>query len=130
MLDLTIELTLGMAYILAGVWLYTGHQAISPGFVATCQGNRRQIIQMALLGFLVAGFVVWEHPVYTWPGVIVTLVGYVGMVEAAIYILYKPALPKLTSWLAEDDGKRLKAVGVLAMMLGVVIVGIWASRVF
>lgn len=128
MLQLAVEFVLGIGYILAGAWLFTGHQTIAPGFVAIGQGNRNKVIQMALAGFLIAGFIVWAHPVYTWPGVIVTLVGYVGMLEAATYILYKPALPKLTAWLAAGDAKRLKFVGVLAILLGVVITGIWASN--
>ena len=129
MLEIAIEFVLGVGYILAGAWLFTGHQAIAPSFVAIGQGNRSKVIQMALAGFLIAGFVVWGHPVYTFPGIIVTLVGYVGMLEAATYILYKPALPLLTAWLAEKT-TRLKAVGALAMALGVVITGIWASNVF
>lgn len=130
MLELAVEFVLGISYILTGAWLFTGHMTIAPSFVALGQGNRPKVVQMALAGLLIAAFVVWAHPVYTWPGVIVTLVGYGGMIEAATYLLYKPALPRLTAWLAEGEAKRLRTVGVLAMVLGVVITGIWASRVF
>ena len=129
MLEVAIEFVLGIGYILAGAWLFTGHQAIAPGFVAIGRGNRSKVVQMALAGFLIAGFVVWGHPVYTFPGIIITLIGYVSMLEAATYILYKPALPKLTLWLAEKT-TRLKALGALAIGLGIVITGVWASNVF
>ena len=85
------------------------------------QGEAAGLINAAVhlpLGLMIAAF----HPVWSWPGVIVTLVGWGLVVKGAAHLI-APSLSQRTLKLvdADDGAQRIRLGGIIMLPLGLVI---------
>lgn len=85
------------------------------------QGEAAGLINAAIhlpLGLMIAAF----HPVWSWPGVVVTLIGWALVIKGAVHLVM-PMLAHRTLKLVEgDEGvKHIRLGGIVMLPLGLAI---------
>ncbi len=85
------------------------------------QGEAAGLLNAAIhlpLGLMIAAF----HPVWSWPGVVVTLIGWALVVKGTAHLVV-PSLTQRTLKLvdAEDGARRFRLAGVIMLPLGLAI---------
>ena len=85
------------------------------------QGEAAGLINAAIhlpLGLIIAAF----HPVWTWPGVVVTLLGLALVAKGAVHLVV-PALAQRTLKVVEGEAgvKRLRLGGIVMLPLALVV---------
>jgi uncharacterized protein YjeT (DUF2065 family) len=85
------------------------------------QGEAAGLLNAAIhlpLGLMIAAF----HPVWSWPGVVVTLVGWGFVVKGTVHLIV-PSLTHRTLRLVDEEGgaRRLRLAGIIMLPLGLAI---------
>lgn len=69
------------------------------------------------LGLLIVAF----HPVWTGPGLLVTLIGYALTLKGTLYFLWPALALKSMAHVREDNAAGFRAAGVVSLLLGIAI---------
>jgi len=85
------------------------------------QGEAAGLINAAIhlpLGLMIAAF----HPVWSWPGVVVTLVGWALVVKGTVHLAVPSLAQRALKLVDEEDGaRRIRLGGIIMLPLGLAI---------
>ena len=122
-----IEFAVGISilFICLSCLLRTGE------WIAWCkqisEGGRPSAVGLGAWSFMFCALIVGLHPVWDGPGMIVTIVGVIGMAEAALYLLFPAALPRLWSPFIKS-AVWMRMASVAGLVLGLIVLCGWAQQ--
>lgn len=69
------------------------------------------------LGLLIAAF----HPVWTWPGIVVTLIGWALVLKGTLHFLWPRLTQRTTGHISEEKAGLFRYAGIVSLAIGLFV---------
>ena len=116
-----IERLTALGFLITGLSHITAPRAWTRFFIAMRErgevaGLYNGFVHLPL-GLLIVSF----HPVWTWPGIVVTLIGWALLVKSTLHFLWPRLTLRTTAHLSEETAGRFVYAGIVSVAIGLFV---------
>jgi len=124
-MEQAIQFTLGVSYLIIGLSCLVQVNDWISWMDKIQEDGRRTAVIMGSIALMLSAFIVGAHPIWSGLPLLITLIGVIGMIEGALYLLFPGSLPFLLSFFTQKNTILIRSLSIFSIVLGAVILYIW-----
>jgi len=116
-----IERLAAIAFIIVGLSHIAAPRAWARYFIDLRERGEVAGLHNALLHLPLGLLIVAFHPVWTWPGMFVTVVGWLLTIKSTLHFLWPRLTQRTTAHVSEDKLGTWRVAGIVSLLVGLFI---------